>query len=385
MNVSASPIFHLVILFNFALISHTIHPTDHNTEAEAEEEEIESGEEDEDGFKLFSQLDGFERVISQHQPDDVIPLSQTSLEGEELETDMLHVCRDSAQDDEDPGEGPSTQPAPATVAPVPPIVIPEPAPGLNNNSLTPAVHSVDRVQLNSGGPQGVFPIFRSRKDCKTVYVIRHGESEYNRALAMHGSGWEEPQIYDARLTMRGRGQASALRSTVHGWNLPENVVWITSPLTRAIETMLLAFPGGPPYPLHNTMNGHDYHDMFQNVFVLPEVTEHLMTNGDIGRNPEDLAEQFPQLHPQLSDLPERWWYNRQDKVNCSYLRQFGAREPKENLQRRIKAFRQWILSRPEETFVAVGHSVFWKAFATSCKNGIKQESLKNCSWMQLHV
>ena len=376
----------------FLSIFLTYHAFHHSTE---DEEEKESDDEDVEDFKLFSQLENFERVVSQRPPEDLAPASQSPSSAEELETDMLHVCHDSAPEiDEDDGEGPSTQPPPApdaaeTVAPAATVNNPvDPAPG-NNNSLTPAVHSADRVQLNSGGLHGVFPIFRSKKDCKILYMVRHGESTYNRALSMQGSTWAEPQIYDAPLTRKGREQASALRPTVYGWDLPKDVVWITSPLTRAIETMLLAFPGGPPYPLHGHMDGTDYHDTFRNVFVLPEVSEHLMTPGDIGRLPEDLAEQFPQLSPQLSGLPQHWWYNRPkcqaDKVNCAYEKKFGAQEPKEDMQRRIRAFRQWMLSRPETTFVAVGHSVFWKHFAASCKNGLRQESLKNCSWVKLHV
>jgi broad specificity phosphatase PhoE len=293
-------------------------------------------------------------------------------------------------------------------------------PGHNNaHSHTPAVHSVDRVQLNSGGPSGVFPIFRSRKDCKTIYIIRHGESEYNKAIGAMGSTWEDPLIYDAPLTSKGKRQAMNLREQVMKWNLPGDVVWVTSPLSRAIETMLLAFPhsnnnsngsdgggGGGGNPslssilnnngLNNNSDSNDENggmndtvdntkNPFRNVHVLADISEQLLTSGDIGHHPQDLIEKFPQLESQLSELPECWWYNQPDKLNCAYSGQFNAAEPKPDMQKRIKAFRKWILNRPEQTFVAVGHSIFWKAFATACKNGVKQEGLKNCSWMQLHV
>ncbi len=284
----------------------------------------------------------------------------------------------------------------------------------NGHSHTPAVHSVDRVQLNSGGPSGVFPIFRSRKDCKTIYIIRHGESEYNRAIGAMGSKWEDPLIYDAPLTCKGKRQAMNLREQVRKWNLPENACWVTSPLSRAIETMLLAFPntsngvgGGASGPslqgnpslssiLNNANDGNsnsndenegmnDSFNPFRNVHVLADISEQLLTSGDIGHQPRDLIEKFPELESQLSQLPETWWYNQPGKCNCAYSGQFNAAESKSEMQKRIKAFRKWILNRPESTFVAVGHSIFWKAFATACKNGVKQEGLKNCSWMQLHV
>lgn len=287
----------------------------------------------------------------------------------------------------------------------------------NAHSHTPAVHSVDRVQLNSGGPSGVFPIFRSKKDCKTIYIIRHGESEYNRAIGAMGSKWEDPMIYDAPLTTKGKRQALSLRDQIAKWNLPEDVIWLTSPLTRAIETMLLAFPnsngriagldggvggGGAAISLSSIINNNNdnsnssdenggvndaFHTLnpFRNVHVLSEISEQLLTSGDIGHRPHDLIKKFPQLRDQLSQLPDCWWYNQPDRCNCAYSGQFNAAEPKPDMQKRIKAFRKWILNRPEQTFVAVGHSIFWKAFATACKNGVKQEGLKNCSWMQLHV
>lgn len=252
--------------------------------------------------------------------------------------------------------------------------------------LTPAVHSVDRVQLNSSGPGSMFPIFRSVKQCKFVYIVRHGESEYNAAVAAPRSSWTDPTIYDARLTMRGRQQAVALRKQLTEWNLPQDAVWVTSPLSRAIETMLHMHPGV-------TFNGDPcaYHNVFAtglgNVVVLPEISEKLTTSGDIGRRPSELVQRFPVLEKQLAQLPDVWWYNgeSEEKLNCPYAGRFDQSEPKAHMEARIKAFRQWIIKRPEKVFVAVGHSVFWKAFATSCHNGAKQEYLKNCGWQMLHV
>jgi len=121
------------------------------------------------------------------------------------------------------------------------------------------------------------------------------------------------------------------------------------------------------------------------VCVLPEVAERLITSGDIGRRPEDLCKQFPLLKEQLSQLSDVWWYNLPKNPNCPYQGLFGATEPKAHMEGRIKTFRQWFMKRPEKVFVAVGHSVFWKAFATACNNGIIQETLRNGGWQVLHV
>ena len=46
---------------------------------------------------------------------------------------------------------------------------------------------------------------------KVLHLVRHGESTYNHASGAPGSSWEEPDIFDARLTERGRHQARSTR------------------------------------------------------------------------------------------------------------------------------------------------------------------------------
>ena len=51
----------------------------------------------------------------------------------------------------------------------------------------------------------LFPIFRPKGERKTLYVIRHGESEFNAATNT-GKGFSDPQIYDPKLTSKGQSQ-----------------------------------------------------------------------------------------------------------------------------------------------------------------------------------
>lgn len=247
-----------------------------------------------------------------------------------------------------------------------------------HDRLTPAVHSADRVQLNNTG-LNYFPIFRSKKDCKIVYLIRHGESEFNAACCAKGSSWEDPLLFDARLTLKGRKQALLLRQEVKKWDLPSDALWVTSPLTRAIETLLHVHPDIEPSDLSCQS------DALRNVLILPEVAENLHTSGDIGRKPSDLVKEFPMLGTQLKNLSDVWWFTKTDRPNCPYEKTFQSHETKESIKRRIKKFRKWIIDRPEKAFVAVGHSMFWKDFATTCHNGIKQETMRNCEWKVIHV
>ena len=53
----------------------------------------------------------------------------------------------------------------------------------------------------------LFPIFRPKGERKTLYIIRHGESEFNAATNT-GKGFSDPQIYDPKLTAKGQSQVS---------------------------------------------------------------------------------------------------------------------------------------------------------------------------------
>ena len=61
-----------------------------------------------------------------------------------------------------------------------------------------------------------------------LFLIRHGESEANRAGTLDGYG-------DAALTDLGRAQAAQLATQAAGWNL-RNARLITSPMRRARHT-----------------------------------------------------------------------------------------------------------------------------------------------------
>lgn len=91
-------------------------------------------------------------------------------------------------------------------------------------------------------PRNPSPVI-SPPSTQHLYIVRHGESEYNAATAAAGTGWDDPLIFDAPLTARGRAQACELRNTLAALGLPADVCWVTSPLQRAIETLVLACTG----------------------------------------------------------------------------------------------------------------------------------------------
>ena len=61
------------------------------------------------------------------------------------------------------------------------------------------------ASTSSSQEKKLFPIFRPKGERKTLYIIRHGESEFNAATNT-GTGFSDPQIYDPKLTAKGQSQ-----------------------------------------------------------------------------------------------------------------------------------------------------------------------------------
>ena len=251
----------------------------------------------------------------------------------------------------------------------------------------------------------VFPIFRTGR--KTVYLVRHGESTWNAQHSGPGS-FEEPKMYDAPLTDLGKKQAKSLG--VEFSKIPRDALWITSPLTRAMQTCIIGRRAGFERKAEqwkklrgkqqrtptaddaddacfdenldnmNTPLAEDFdvETEFQNwakkVIVKHELTEQLKTTGDVGRARHHLQEDFPELALALAKIPhDRWWWcDERRGPNCAETRQLSSYEPNKAFQERVERFKSWLFTRPEKVFVVVGHSQFFKVLSKS------QRCLKNC-------
>ena len=113
-------------------------------------------------------------------------------------------------------------------------------------------------------------------------------------------------------------QAISLRTKLEKLAKLDGAVWVTSPLTRAMETFLLSCPkrhllaSGPSQaadsarikvwlPVHSLTQpcpSHQPHlqpNAHMQVAIRPELTEHLVTTGDIGMPRTWLTERFPEV------------------------------------------------------------------------------------------
>lgn len=158
-----------------------------------------------------------------------------------------------------------------------------------------------------------------------VYLLRHGYSTFQES---YDATNEDPGFIDARLAERGHEQVRLAAAAIP--NLGIELV-VTSPLTRAIQTVLGIFDGTPLPP----------------VLVDARVRERLGDMCDIGRSPAELAEEYPNLD--FAHLPERWWYDGPLDARGVPM------EPWPEVEARARQFGDWLRSRPEATILVVSH------------------------------
>lgn len=173
---------------------------------------------------------------------------------------------------------------------------------------------------------------------KHIHLIRHAQSEHNaRALSVPDEEVvrRDPGMRDAPLSALGHAQAQALAAEISA--LPQIELVVTTPLTRAIQTMLAAFANHPALRL-----------------VEPLHRECLDAYCDIGRAPAALAADFPLLR--FDHLPDPWWHTSTSATDPAAPP--FAREDHATLDHRISAFRAWLAARPEREIAVIGHSSF---------------------------
>jgi len=81
-------------------------------------------------------------------------------------------------------------------------------------------------------------------EAKVIYFVRHGESLYNEHYERTG---KDNMVWDAGLTAKGQQQARAAGETLRACGDTLDLC-ISSPLTRAINTCLLAVPPDSWHP-----------------------------------------------------------------------------------------------------------------------------------------
>mmetsp|Transcript_27062 Transcript_27062/g.41989 ORF Transcript_27062/g.41989 Transcript_27062/m.41989 type:complete len:335 (+) Transcript_27062:131-1135(+) len=191
---------------------------------------------------------------------------------------------------------------------------------------------------------------------KILILVRHGEAGHNvfeRDYMASGrtgvAGFDKECPQDPLLSSKGMGQVLNLSRTVdtycnsHTQFFPE--LFVVSPLRRATQTALMAFPRyAPGHTLRNTK-----------WICNKDVSER--SNGyysDISAPPQALADEFPGIDYSL-------YRDTYDPVN-DVTGPLELEETKHDLVKKTGKFLSWVKEREERVIVVSSHSYWLQAF-----------------------
>eukprot|EP00747_Dinoflagellata_sp_TGD_P185273 gnl/TRDRNA2_/TRDRNA2_41727_c0_seq1.p1 gnl/TRDRNA2_/TRDRNA2_41727_c0~~gnl/TRDRNA2_/TRDRNA2_41727_c0_seq1.p1 ORF type:complete len:349 (-),score=73.42 gnl/TRDRNA2_/TRDRNA2_41727_c0_seq1:94-1104(-) len=215
---------------------------------------------------------------------------------------------------------------------------------------------------------------------KTLILVRHGESTYN--VHYEATQTDSMNFWDAPLTQRGEEQARAIRAELASIK-PAVQLAMTSPLSRAMRTCLLALP--------LTAGGLSSRCRYE---VTPLIAEHLEASCDLGRSPKDLAKDFPELD--FGALDEVWWYVPEEhrmgitpERSRQLFRDTGALEPSAALAQRADNFAAEVARRKENAIAVFAHADFLhevlrRHFARA-EDRFSDYWMRNCEVLKLSV
>jgi broad specificity phosphatase PhoE len=197
---------------------------------------------------------------------------------------------------------------------------------------------------------------------KTLLLVRHGQSMHNISdVAKYGDQGADSTLFDAPLSPLGETQVAALAANRE---LAVAELVITSPLTRAVQTMFGAYPS-----LARGLAAKG--ERVPRIEAWALVTEHLTDSCDIGSGSSELRARYPQIASAFDSLPEVWWYtddetSRKDpEESRAHYRDNGFMEPEATLIQRVDAFVDALRARPERVIAVFGHSDYVRIKVTT--------------------
>eukprot|EP00484_Ammonia_sp_Unknown_P022614 CAMPEP_0197025466 /NCGR_PEP_ID=MMETSP1384-20130603/5795_1 /TAXON_ID=29189 /ORGANISM="Ammonia sp." /LENGTH=261 /DNA_ID=CAMNT_0042453997 /DNA_START=28 /DNA_END=810 /DNA_ORIENTATION=+ len=225
---------------------------------------------------------------------------------------------------------------------------------------------------------------------KTLYCIRHAQSEYNETMrtaktwftASFWYNWFDPKLHDPVLSTHGKQQTRQTARKMDACSFLSSAaiqLIVTSPLQRAINTTFGILQNQSHAIQQNSIPVIAHHQLREWVGSL----------SDIGTPKSKLMQIY---NGQQSPWPHRiefscikdevWWKlphedsNDDDSADINEEYCF-SNETQQNVEERISAFKHWILQREEENILVVGHSRWFKQFVGA------SSKLNNCQMMKV--
>lgn len=209
---------------------------------------------------------------------------------------------------------------------------------------------------------------------RRVVLVRHGESTFNVRPTMAAVG-----APDAPLTPKGWQQARAAGAALAKLGcdpFARNVRWISSPMSRALQTLSAALQtfeapdaGAAGAASDTGAAGTAHRRSAPSIEVRAEATEHLATVGDVPRPASSLKDLFKHLlgdggfaSDSFAQLAEHWWphagHNSCETAAGRADAQIRKREKLDEAKLRAHRLLRYVRSRNEDV-VLIGHSTLF--------------------------
>ena len=219
-------------------------------------------------------------------------------------------------------------------------------------------------------------------DAKLIFFVRHGEGEHNvwraaeKAVGRtptakrHNVGHFPASLHDPCLTTKGMADAAA--AAVAARSLPQPGLLVTSPMRRAVQTLLTTFEdaigAGVPAIAHELCR-EAFHGTDPSIYDSRLPKEALAATYP----PVDFASHVLPPTPAAADgsaprIDDPLWWTCQSPFRPSSDHGIDEAAIAEHAYR----FLQWLMARPEGVIAVATHSNFLLALYHACLDGCPQ-------------
>eukprot|EP00249_Psilotum_nudum_P004287 c17818_g1_i1 orf=416-1276(-) len=207
----------------------------------------------------------------------------------------------------------------------------------------------------------------SLRNCKIIYLVRHGQGYHNVAGENNYSAYESYEYFDASLTPLGWSQVDLLHKNMANRGVAEDIeLVVTSPLMRTMQTAVGAFGkkehviGDSLPPLMVANAGNSKRSAISSSGCPPVVAleccrEHM------GIRPCDKRQSIS-TYRTIFPAIDFSMIERDDDI----LWKADTRETEEELYQRGRELLAWLLKRMERRIAVVSHSSFLNHMLRLC-------------------
>lgn len=179
-------------------------------------------------------------------------------------------------------------------------------------------------------------------DMKRVHFLRHAEGYHNIAGKNNPLGYLRADLIDANLSQHGEQQCHDFSTDPNNVNIFQSAeLLVVSPMNRTIQTATLCFPS-----LVNRIPWIAVEDLRETTGIHPcdkrlTKSEHKAAYNHVN---------FDEVASETDPIYHLYTYTR---------------EPDKDVQKRCRAFLQWLQNRPEKEIIVVTHRAYLRQMLRS--------------------